>query len=67
MIGKVGESAKLDASGAFLHFAVYRDGTALNPLEVIPRRKSGQAKKPEKCLYRRKKKAPGRLFLFFLA
>lgn len=37
VIGKVGESAKLDAStGAFLHFAVYRDGTALNPLEVIP-------------------------------
>ena len=36
VVGKVGESAKLDATeGAYLHFAVYRDGTALDPVQVI--------------------------------
>jgi murein DD-endopeptidase MepM/ murein hydrolase activator NlpD len=35
-IGKVGESAILDATeGAFLHFAVYLDNTAINPIEII--------------------------------
>ncbi|NLZ93185.1 MAG: M23 family metallopeptidase [Firmicutes bacterium] len=35
-IGKVGSSAKLDAAeGNFLHFAIYRDGEALDPVQVI--------------------------------
>ena len=36
VIGKVGSSAKLDAAeGNFLHFAIYRDGEALDPVQVI--------------------------------
>lgn len=36
VIGNVGQSAKLDASeGAFLHFAVYKDGEALDPIAII--------------------------------
>lgn len=38
-IGKIGQSAMLDASeGPFLHFAIYKDGTALDPVtEISPR------------------------------
>lgn len=36
LLGVVGESARLAAStGAFLHFAVYRDGQALDPLQFL--------------------------------
>lgn len=36
VIGKVGQSAKLDApEGVFLHFAVYKDGEALDPMTII--------------------------------
>ncbi len=39
LLGVVGESARLAASaGAFLHFAVYRDGQALDPLQFLPPR-----------------------------
>ncbi|MCR3923579.1 MAG: M23 family metallopeptidase, partial [Firmicutes bacterium] len=35
-LAKVGESAKLDASeGIHLHFAIYREGEALDPVHVI--------------------------------
>lgn len=36
LLGVVGENARLAAStGAFLHFAVYRDGQALDPLQFL--------------------------------
>jgi murein DD-endopeptidase MepM/ murein hydrolase activator NlpD len=36
LLGVVGESARLAAStGAFLHFSVYRDGQALDPLQFL--------------------------------
>lgn len=39
LVGIVGESAKLAASqGAFLHFAVFKDGQALDPVEVLSSR-----------------------------
>jgi murein DD-endopeptidase MepM/ murein hydrolase activator NlpD len=38
LIGKVGESATLDAStGAFLHFAIYQDNKAVDPIQTISR------------------------------
>jgi murein DD-endopeptidase MepM/ murein hydrolase activator NlpD len=38
-IAKIGQTAVLDAAeGAFLHFALYRDGLALDPLAVLPAR-----------------------------
>lgn len=38
-IAKVGQTAVLDAAeGAFLHFALYKDGQALDPLAVLPAR-----------------------------
>jgi murein DD-endopeptidase MepM/ murein hydrolase activator NlpD len=36
LVGKVGDSATLDASsGTFLHFAVYKDNIAIDPVQAI--------------------------------
>lgn len=38
-VAKVGQTAVLDAAeGEFLHFALYKDGQALDPLAVLPAR-----------------------------
>jgi murein DD-endopeptidase MepM/ murein hydrolase activator NlpD len=38
-VAKVGQTAVLDAAeGTFLHFALYKDGQALDPLSVLPAR-----------------------------
>jgi murein DD-endopeptidase MepM/ murein hydrolase activator NlpD len=42
-IARVGQTAVLDAAeGAFLHFALYRDGQALDPLDLLPARQANQ-------------------------
>lgn len=42
-IARVGQTAVLAAAeGAFLHFALYRDGQALDPLTVLPARQANQ-------------------------